>query len=124
MGYFKNEHLILSGYKKEALDEIRAKLIKKIAKNLGEDGFDTPMQTATQFIPPVISTLMNTTYILYVPADGSKEGWTTSNNVDKVRKWLYKCVDKYNATNPNDIIIIIRVEEDDYNGLYVEKIGG
>lgn len=123
MGYIKDEHIILSGYKKENLDEIRTKLIKKIAKNLSEDGYPSPAQTAGQFIPPVISTLANISYILYIPSDGSKEGWTTSNDMDDVREWLYRKIDKYNAASTDDTISIILVEKCDYNGLSVKKMG-
>ena len=115
---------MLSGYKREILDELRTKLIKKIAKNLSEDGYSTPAQTAAQFIPPVISTLANISYILYVPSDGSKEGWTTSQDMDDVRAWLYRKIDKYNATTTDyDYISIIKVTRCDYEGLSVEEIG-
>jgi hypothetical protein len=54
--------------------------------------------------------------------DGSKEGWTTSNDMDDVRAWLYREVDKINAKDDKNHIGVIRIENCDYNGLSVEKI--
>jgi len=122
MGYFRDEHLIITSFEKDVLDVIRVKLIEKIAKNLLGDDYGKPQQTAKQFIPPVITTLANTSYILYVPMDGSKEGWTTSNDMDDVRAWLYREVDKINAKDDKNHIGVIRIENCDYNGLSVEKI--
>lgn len=122
MGYFRDEHLIITSFEKDVLDVIRVKLIDKIAKNLLDDDYGKPQQTAKQFIPPVIATLANTSYILYVPMDGSKEGWTISSDMDKVRAWLYREVDKINAKDDKNHIGVIRIENCDYNGLSVEKI--
>lgn len=122
LGYFKDEHLIITGYEKDVLDEFRKKMVKKIAKNLEADGCGKPYQTATNYIPPIIETLANTSYILFVPMDGSKEGWTTSSDMDDVREWLYLEIDKHNATKTENKIHIIRVENCEHNGLSVEQI--
>ncbi len=122
MGYFKDEHLIITGYDKDVLAELRTKLIEKIAKNLQEDGCSKAYQTATQYIPPIIETLANTSYILFVPMDGSKEGWQTSSDMDDVREWLYGKIDKHNASKTENKIHIIRVENCEYNGLSAEQI--
>ena len=124
MGYFKDEHLILSGYDKDVLEKIRRKLIKKIAKCLEKEdvGYNAPRQLASQFVPPVIRLLANGEHILYVPSDGSKEGWATSNDMDDIREWLYHKVDKINAGDSLSHISIILVEQCDYNGLTVKSI--
>jgi hypothetical protein len=89
---------------------------------IGEELKDDPIAPDySNYISPVLATLANCTYYLFVPADGSKEGWETSNNMDEVREKIRAYVIKHNAKS-KDRIDIILVTDDEGTGLHVDRV--
>ena len=111
MGYFKDEHWIIEG-DSEALKNLRNEIIDEINKAFaGEEG----ALNYSDYLSPVLYGLANGySCLFFMPADGSKEGWTTSNLMDEVREETLKKVILNNAKNPHDRIQILRVTVDEF----------
>lgn len=110
MGYFRDEHWIIEGDDK-ALEILRNEIIDEIGKVFAdnEDAVDY-----SNYVSPVLYGLANMYSCLFVPADGSKEGWTTSQNMDEVREKILKKVIHYNAKSKSDRIGILKITVDEY----------
>ena len=118
MGYFKDEHIILTCDAREPLEKILEKIIDNIIKEF--DGEDlTP--DYSHYVSPVLECLANSLCALYLPADGSKEGWTTSNCMDEVREKLRTDIVKHN-TKSADKIGMYQLTRDDFHGVSGEQI--
>lgn len=117
MGYIKDEHIILECWNETPLTELRYKLLSEIKKRLKEWG-DVP--DYSNYVSPILQTIANTTYVVYVPADGSKEGWGTSQAMDDVREWLREYLIHWNATHDKRVGMIT-VTNDEGTGLSAEK---
>ena len=119
MGYFKDEHMIISCDDLKAIRKLRDELLIKLDKAFAEDLTDY-----SRYLSPVLSSLSNGGHWLFIPADGSKEGWNTSNEMDEIRDWLRRWAIKWNARNADKVRIIL-VTDDEYTGLSVKlDIGG
>ncbi len=118
MGYIKDEYLIFTSWEKEPLQELRAE-IKRIMIDAFKDYKFFP--DIAKYVSPVLSGLANSNYFLFLPADGSKEGWEVSSIMDDVRDGVIDWVVKYNYDNP-PTIKIIGLKDDEYNGLSCENI--
>jgi len=116
MSNYKDEHLILSCYEYLPLKKLRDKIIKKIVKL--KDNYD--IADYSEYIQPVSKCIANSLHVLFIPADGSKEGWETSNMMDEVREYINDEIQEWNA-NGKDKIYGLLVTDDDYNGLSVER---
>jgi len=119
MGYIKDEHIILTCWDDKPLKKMRDKIIGNINKAF--EGDELP--DYSNYISPVLSGLANSTYTLFIPADGSKEGWGTSNAMDEVREQLREDVIRHNARNKERISIISVVDEED-GSFYVRRVVG
>ena len=110
MGYFKDEHWIIEAEPK-TLEKLRNDILNEISKTFeNEEGaFDY-----SEYLSPVLYGLANGYSFLFMPADGSNEGWTTSNCIDVVRENVFKKIILNNAKNPQDKIGILKVTVDEY----------
>jgi hypothetical protein len=135
MGYFKDEHLILTCSEKEPLNLMRGVLVELIHQKVEEweeeidfSGYvGLVVGTINKLLlrivegllkrfykqQPVTNSVANLTYSLYIPADGSKEGWTTSQIMDEVREQLQRVIIHHNAKGEDKIQVIL-VTADDY----------
>ena len=118
MGYIKDEYLIFTSWAKEPLQELRAEM-KKIMINIFKDIDFFP--DIANYVSPVLSGLANSNYFLFLPADGSKEGWEVSSAMNDVRESVIEWVIKYNYDSPTKIEII-GLEDDEYSGLSCEYV--
>jgi hypothetical protein len=110
VGYFRDEHWIIEGDDK-ALEILRDEIINEINKAfVNEDG----AVDYSNYISPVLYGLANRYSCLFVPADGSKEGWETSSLMDEVREKILRKVIHNNAKNKSDRIGILKVVVDEY----------
>lgn len=116
MGTIKDEHLILSCGEREPLDDIRLEIITAIHDGFADEDY-TP--NYADYVSPVLSALANGGYYLFIPADGSKEGWGTSNVMDDVRELIRARIIYHNAKG-KDKISVICVIEGDYEKLRAE----
>ena len=99
--------------------------IWEIAKEEGEEGFFS-WETLRNYIRPVNETIMNRDYFLFLPPDGSKEGWTVSSIIDEVVERVIKYLDEWNFKDEErDILEKINyffIFDDDYgDGLVVSN---
>lgn len=109
MGYFRDQHWIVEG-EPETLEKLRATIIEAIYDEFNdEDPVDY-----SNYISPVLYGLANGYACLFVPADGSKEGWGTSQCMDEVRESVMKKIIFHNVKNPNDKITVLEVVVDEY----------
>lgn len=118
MGYIRDEHIILTCNERKPLEKIRVKLINNIIDEFRDDP-DKP--DYSNYVSPVLNCLANSLYALFIPADGSKEGWTTSNAMDEVREKLRTDIINHNAKS-DDKIGMIQVTDDEYDGLSVDRL--
>lgn len=117
MGYFKDEHMIISCYERNPLEKLRDNILGWIEEAFDDD--DLP--DYSNYLSPVLRNLANCDYFLFIPADGSKEGWTTSNAMDEVREKIRAYIIKHNAKNDQKIKCLV-VTDDDYLGFSVERM--
>ena len=110
MGYYKDEHMIISCSDSKPLRQLREELLVELDKAFAEDLIDY-----SNYVSPVLS-LAYGSHWLYIPADGSKEGWETSNSMDEIRDWLRRWAIRWNARNADKLRIIL-VTDDDYANL-------
>jgi hypothetical protein len=73
----------------------------------------SPTTDYSTYVSPVLTGLANGYACLFLPADGSKEGWETSNCMDEVRDNIMIKVILHNAENPNDKISILETVVDE-----------
>ncbi len=122
MGIFKDEYLIFKSYEKEPLEKLRQVIIEAIHNESLEWDERISFERLGNYIPPVIRTLANDNYMLFWPADGSKEGWSVSNIVAEAREYIIeKYLDIWNY-NQEDFITKIRyiyLKDCDFYGLKV-----
>jgi hypothetical protein len=118
MGYFKDEHIILTCAAREPLEQMWEKIIDNIIEAF-EDDPDQP--DYSNYIPKPTNDLMNGGSTLFIPADGSKEGWTVSNAMDEVREKLRADIIKHN-TKSTDKIGMYQMTRDDFHGVSGEQI--
>lgn len=109
MGHIKDEHLILECYDYDVLVNLREFVLDTIIEEFGEE---LPL-SLPGYIPRAITGLSNSANWLYIPADGSKEGWTNSNVMDTVREKLLNEVIRHNTRN-KDRVSILKVTVDEY----------
>jgi len=110
MGYFRDEHWIIEGDDK-TLGEFRNTIIDEISKAFVDEVDATDY---SNYLSPVLYGLANGYSCLFLPADGSKEGWTTSQCMDEARENIKKKVILHNAKNPTDRITILETVVDEY----------
>ena len=112
MGYIKDEHWIIEADIR-VLRKVRNEILDLIEKYFADD---EPLDYSS-YIPPVVEGLANCASFLYLPADGSKEGWETSDNMDEVRDDLLKYCIAHNARaeSGEKISIISLVNEEAYD---------
>jgi hypothetical protein len=109
MGYIKDEHWIIEADYK-VLQKVRNKILTSIEKHFEDE---EPLDYSS-YVPPVVDGLANGVSFLYLPADGSKEGWTTSNNMDDVREDVLKFCIAHNArAKSGDKISIMEVVDEE-----------
>jgi hypothetical protein len=110
MGYFKDEHWII-----EANEEILKKFRNEIIDEIGKAFKDEEVVDYTNYVSPVLTGLANMYACLFLPADGSKEGWTTSNCMDDARENIMKKIILNNAKNDfMSKINVLKVVVDEY----------
>lgn len=109
MGHIKDEHLILECYDYDVLVNLREFVLDTIIE---EFGVELPLNLPG-YIPRAITGLSNSANWLYIPADGSKEGWPNSNVMDTVREKLLNEVIRHN-TKDKDRVSILKVTVDEY----------
>lgn len=124
MGYFKDEHIILTCGEAKPLEKIRNKILDLIQSEFEADDL---IPDYSNYISPVLTCLANSLHALFIPADGSKEGWGTSNNMDEVREKLRAEIIHHNARSKEKIDYILVTEYEqmsdaDTNTLTAEKI--
>jgi len=117
MGYFKDEHWIIDGEEKD-LRKLRLFILSELEKE-----FDDEPRDFSGYLIPVITGLANGYACLFLPADGSKEGWSTSESMDEVRERILKKVYHHNAVSTRHIGII-SIVDDEATGLSVERLTG
>lgn len=117
MGYYKDEHMIITCYKKEPLLELRNLILDWIVEAFE----DADLPDYSKYISGDLRNLANPDYFLFIPADGSKEGWTTSNAMDEVREKIRTYIIKHNAKSDDKIQCLV-VTDDDYLGFGVERM--
>jgi hypothetical protein len=111
MGYIRDEHWIIKA-DTEVLQKVRLKILTFIEKHFADEVLDY-----SSYIPPVVRGLASGASFLYLPADGSKEGWETSNNMDDVRDDLLRYCIAHNARakSGEKISIMSLVSEEAYD---------
>ena len=112
MGYFKDEHWIIEGDVKE-LKSLRNEIIEEVNKAFAEEDSEY-VTDYSNYVSPVLEGLANGYSCLFLPADGSKEGWTTSSVMDEVRGKILKKVIYNNAKRKSSKIGILKVVVDEY----------
>ena len=120
MGVFKDEYLIFKSFEKEPLEKLRQVIIKAIYDESLEWNERISFERLSNYVPPVIRALANDSYILFWPADGSKEGWSTSSIVAEAREYVveeYLDIWNYNQENFMTKIRYIYLEDCDFHGL-------
>jgi hypothetical protein len=120
MSTIKDEYIILTCWHSAPLKKIRTGILNRL-DNAAKEGDLTA--DYSNYISPVLSNIANITYSLFIPADGSTEGWTTSNIMDDIREWLDREIVKHNAKNrgPGEITVI-KVTVGDYEGIVTDYI--
>jgi len=109
MGYFRDEHWIIEG------DSVPLELLRKeIIDSIYMAFIDEGAVDYSAYVSPVLNGFANGYSCLFIPADGSKEGWTTSNLMDEVRENILKKVILNNAKSKTDKIGILQVTVDEY----------
>jgi hypothetical protein len=108
MGSIKDEHMILTCHEKAPLTRMRGRILTRIAKEFEGDPPDY-----SNYISPVLDCLANSLHALFVPADGSKEGWTSSNAMDEVREQIRSDLIAWNARGKDKISCLL-VTDDEY----------
>jgi hypothetical protein len=121
VGYFKDEHMIFTCTNKIKLYDLRDIILDAMIKKFAE--YDDSIPDYSQYVSPVMKCLGNSLCALFVPADGSKEGWTTSNAMDEVREKVRAWIINNNAKN-DDKIEYILVTDCEYKGVSAEKMVG
>jgi hypothetical protein len=110
MGYFKDEHWIIEA-EESVLKNFRNEIIDEICKAFE----DEEVVDYCNYVSPVLYGLANTYACLFLPADGSKEGWTTSNCMDDARENIMKKIILNNAKNDfMSKINVLKVVVDEY----------
>lgn len=98
MGHYNDRYMVFKSSSKESLDMLRDFIVNsiwEIAKEEGEEGFFS-WEILRNYIRPVNETIMNRDYFLFLPPDGSKEGWTVSSIMDEVVDRVIKYLDEWN----------------------------
>lgn len=116
MGYFKDQHLIIVSSDEEPLKELRTKAVELLHEKLPDADYGS-------YLPPVLHGLANFLEVLFIPADGSKEGWETSNEMDDIRQELIRHAIYINAQGKYRVEVI-EVVDDEIDGLSVAKVVG
>jgi len=109
MSYYKDEHMIFRSYDKEALIELRNQIVE-----LMREEFKGTEVNYGNYLSPILSTPAGLRHYLFLPEDGSKEGWEVSNCMDEVREKIREHIIYHNAKNPNERIYALCVDQDDY----------
>lgn len=85
MGYIKHNAIVCTAWRKE--DAIEAQQMAKKLFNEHEKGSEI-------LVSELIGYIINEGYSFFIAPDGSKEGWSTSDNCDKAREkfldWILK----------------------------------
>lgn len=117
MGYIKDEHMIFRCWERNPLEKLRDNMLGWI-----EEAFDDDeLPDFSNYLSPVMRNLANPDYYLFMPADGSKEGWETSNNMDEVREKIWEYIIRHNSRNKDKISCIV-VTDDEYKGLSAGRL--
>ncbi len=85
MGYIKHHTIIVTSWE-------RTKIIK--AHEKAKEIFASYENGAEKIVSKPLKYLMNLGYSFFIAPDGSKEGWDTSNNMDKAREEFLDWMDK------------------------------
>lgn len=110
MGYFRDEHWIIEGDARK-LEKLRNEIIDEINKEFSEE---PDILDYSNYVSPVLYGLANSYSCLFIPADGSKEGWSTSNVMDEVREKILKKIIFYNAKSKDGKLRVLRIIVDEY----------
>lgn len=110
MGYFRDEHWIIEGDARK-LEKLRNEIIDEINKEFSEE---PDILDYSNYVSPVLYGLANSYSCLFIPADGSKEGWSTSNVMDEVREKTLKKIIFYNAKSKDGKLRVLRIIVDEY----------
>lgn len=90
MGYIKHNAIVVTGWNEEHMEQAYNKAVELFEKFTEEEGMTFPY--GSKLISPIIGGLVNSQLSFFIAPDGSKEGWTTSNNCNDAREafldWL------------------------------------
>ena len=90
MGYIKHNAVVVTGWNEEHMNQAREKAVELFEKFTEEEGVVPPY--GSKLISPIIGGLVNSQLSFFIAPDGSKEGWTTSDNCNYAREafldWL------------------------------------
>lgn len=118
MGYYKDEHMIFRCHEEQPLVDLLCMILDWI-----DEVFEDDIPDYSNYIREPSRNLANHDYFLFMPPDGSKEGWTTSNNMDEVREKIWEYIIRYNSRNKDKISCIV-VTDDEYKGLSAGRLFG
>lgn len=120
MSVIENRYVIFNCLRKEPLDGLREFIVRRtwaLAKDWDAEGYFS-WEKMRNYLQPVIKTIMNEEYFLFLAPDGGKEGGEVSNIFDEVFEDVVAYVDKWNfkdeSRDPAEQIRYFSVYEDNY----------
>lgn len=83
MGYIKHNAIIVTGWKKEKVEEAHLKAREIFDEELSKD--DVLNVLGSSLVSEIIPSLVNGDCTFFIAPDGSKKGWSTSNCANDAR---------------------------------------
>lgn len=93
MGTIKHDTLVVTSFRENDINKAHTKIKELLIEKFKENEFIK----ADSIVSEVLKGLANDQFSFFVAPDGSKEGWTTSTNVDEVRETFIEWLDGDNG---------------------------
>ncbi len=96
MGYIKHHTIVVTCWSSERIREVQQKAKDIFGKSFIDNSFFMKEPMAKALVSDIIEGIANHQFSFFIAPDGSKEGWSDSNNANSARKEFLDWLDQNN----------------------------